>query len=374
MIPLPKEDRSRAYARLRRLLWLAELVLTAGFLVLLLASGASATLEQWVQERFSAWPAAVVVYAGILGAARTLIGFPLDWLRGFRLEHRFGLSTQTFRAWLKDYAKQVALGGALGLLLVETLSGLLRAAPATWWIWAAILWLLWSVILTRLAPTLLIPIFYQQRPLRDAALRQRLESFLARCGVRVDGLFELNLSRTTTKANACLTGLGKSRRVLLADTLASRYPPEEVETVLAHEIGHHRLHHIGILIGTSAVATFLSCFGVDRLARGALAGLGLTALSDLAALPLIGLSLFAANLILMPAVNGISRRLEAQADRFALDETGNPAAFIAAMRRLAGQNLAELAPPRWVEWLLHDHPSLARRIAMAQQYSDSKMR
>lgn len=355
---------------MRRLLWVADLLLTVGFLVGILVSGLAARLGGWVENRFHFWPVAVLAYAGILWTAWTWMGLPLDWVRGFRLEHRFGLSTQTFSGWLTDYAKQWAVGAALGIILVEALSGLLRAAPNVWWAWAAALWLVWSVLLTRVAPTLLIPLFYQQRPLKDAALRDRLETFLKRCGVRVGGIFELNLSRTTRKANACLTGMGRSRRVLVGDTLANRYPAEEVEVVLAHEIGHHRLHHIGILIGTSALATALSCFLVDRLVRGTLAVLSLSALSDLAALPLMGLGLFSANLILMPAVNGLSRRLEAQADRFALDKTGNPAAFIATMRRLAEQNLAELSPPAWVEWLLYDHPSISRRISMAQQHGD----
>ena len=184
----------------------------------------------------------------------------------------------------------------------------------------------------------------------------------------MQGIFELNLSKTTRKANACLCGLGRTRRVLVSDTLLTAYPPEEVEVVLAHELGHHRLRHIGILILVSTAATGVGCFWVDRAIRRLISPLGLTGLDDLSVLPLTALGLFLAGLLLLPLTQGISRFLERQADRFALQQTGNPQAFIATMRRLAGQNLAEIDPPRWVEWLLYDHPSIRKRIALAEQY------
>jgi STE24 endopeptidase len=234
--------------------------------------------------------------------------------------------------------------------------------------WAAILWLAWSVLLTRVAPMWLIPIFYRQRPLADAELRRRLEALVARCRTRVQGIFEVNLSKTTRKANACLCGLGATRRVLVSDTLLSSHPPEEVEVVLAHEVGHHRLNHLWLLIVVSALQIGISCFLVDLAAPIGMARLSLTGLDDLAVLPLLGLGLLLANLALMPGVNAVSRWLEAQADRFALERTGNPQAFIATMHRLAERNLAEMVPPRWAEWLLYDHPPISQRIASAEKF------
>lgn len=362
------------YAQLKRRLWLIDWALTVGFLGGMVASGWGVCLRSWVMAHFTGWMIQVAVYVGFLGIGGSIAGLPLDWFGSFFLEHRFGLSTQRFRQWLWEYLKRFLVGGVLGLIVVEGLAALLRTfGPAgrfgpTWWVWAAFFWMGWSILLTRVAPAWLIPIFYRQRELSDPSLRDRLDSFLRRSATPVRGIFEVDLSRTTRKANACLCGLGKTRRVLVSDTLARTYPPEEVEVVLAHEVGHHRGHHLGILIVTSTIAAGASCFAVNEIARGWILRLGLAGLTDLAALPLIGLGLFLAGSILMPITNGLSRWLEAQADRFALEATRNPQAFIATMRRLAEQNLAEWQPPRWVEWLLYDHPPIAKRIAMAEQW------
>ncbi|MBI3615734.1 MAG: M48 family metallopeptidase [Candidatus Omnitrophica bacterium] len=363
---MSKESDAKRYARLRRGLWFADLLLGVLLLGLWVFSGAAVFYRDWVVSHLHGWPLQVGVYIGSLGAGMSLVAFPLDWIRDFWLEHRFGLSTLTFPRWMLDQAKQWLLGGLLGLAVVEGLSALLRFAPENWWGWAAFFWLGWSILLTRVAPTWLIPIFYRQTPLKEAALKQRLESLLNRCQTRVRGIFEVNLSRTTRKANACLCGLGKSRRVLISDTLLKGHPPEEVEVILAHEVGHLHLHHMGILIGASGLATGALCFLADRGIRFLLGPLSLTGLDDLAALPLLGLLFTGLSLVWMPFINGLSRILEAQADRYALDQTGNPRAFATAMRRLAERNLAEASPPKWVEWLLYDHPSIAKRIAMAE--------
>lgn len=343
-------------------------MLTFGLLAGAIAFGWTVRLATWAEGQGSSWPLQVALYGGSLWLALTLLTFPFAWIRGFQIEHRFGLSTQTFGDWFKDHLKEEAVGLALGALVLEGLALLLRSSPGHWWFWAALLWIAWSVLLTRVAPQWLIPLFYRQRPVEDAALKQRLQELLRRCATPVHGIFEINLSRTTRKANACLCGMGASKRVLISDTLLSHYPPEEIEVVLAHEVGHHRKRHIASLILASSITTGLACWAVDRLLRMNLSALGLRGLQDLAALPAIGLGLSAARLLLAPLLNGLSRRLEAEADRFALEQTARPAAFVSAMRRLAEQNLAEVEPPRWVEWYFYDHPSIARRIAMAQRH------
>lgn len=356
-----------AYARWKRRLLLIETGLTGLLTLFFLFSGWAFLLQEWVLARLPGpWALQVTVYGSVCWAATALFSFPLDWFGSFLLEHRFSLSTQKFPQWLVDYAKHLGLGAVFGLVLVESLSLILRLSPQGWWLWATLFYVGLSVFMARVLPIWLIPIFYRQKPLADENLRSRLSAFVAGCGTRVAGIYEINLSRTTKKANACLCGLGKTRRVLISDTLINSYPVEEVEVVLAHEIGHHRLHHIPILILTSAAAAAASFSAVDWAARRFFFRLAIGDLSDLAALPLIGLGLFIANILLLPATNGISRFLEKQADRFALRKTRNPQAFIAAMRRLAEQNLSELQPPRWVEWVYYDHPPIAKRIAMAE--------
>lgn len=358
----------KAYARIRRKFWLLELALSLGPAAAFIASGWAQRLAARVEAWAAPWPLQAAVYAGLLWLAAAAIFLPLDWLQGYRLEHRFGLSNHTPASWAKDHAKQLALGALFGLIAVEFLSLILRLSPQRWWLWTAAAWFGWSAALTRIFPALLIPLFYRQRPVEDPALTERLRQFLEQCGAPVRGVFEVNLSRTTKKANACLCGMGATRRVLLSDTLLSGCPKPEIEVVLAHEVGHHRLHHLGISLGLGAAGTAISCLLVDGAARATLGVLGIAGLASLAALPVIGLGLALANLALLPATNGLSRALERQADRFALEKTRDAASFIGAMRRLAEQNLAELQPPRWVEWLLYDHPPIAKRLAMAERW------
>lgn len=369
---MEREQQARLYARLRRILWLIECLLTAAFSLGILLSGIASNLEFWTVEQVANPWLQVVVYVAILWMIFRVLIFPLEWFSSFWLEHRFQLSTQNFKQWLWEYTKQFLVGSILGLAVVLGLAALLNYQPSTWWAWAAVFWLFWSVILTQLAPTLLIPLFYKQKPLDQETVRQRLEQLLQQCGARVNGIFEINLSKTTKKANACLCGMGQTRRVLISDTMLESYPTEEIEVVLAHEVGHHQLHHLWISILVSAVATGLSCYGVDRWAQGLMERLGIFSLSSLAALPLIGLGLWVASLILMPVTNGLSRILETQADRYALERTQNKSAFITTMQRLAEQNLAEINPPRWVEWLFYDHPAIGRRIAMADRFGAAK--
>lgn len=361
------DNRSKEYARIRRWLWLADEAVSLGLLAGLLISGVAQQVGQWTLTQTPAWPLQVALYAGFLGLVSSVVLFPLESFGGFFLERRFGLTTQTFGGWLVDHGKQLAVGGILGLAMIELLSFFLRARPENWWIWAGFGWMAGSVLLTRVAPVWIIPLFYKQKPMQDLQLKEQLDQLLERCAIPVRGIFEINLSRTTRKANACLCGMGRSRRVLLSDTLLDRYPPEEVQVVLAHEVGHHRGHHIRTLILASGIGIFFSSFLIHRTAGAVMAPLGLAGWSDLAVLPLIGLGFGLTGLVLMPVLNGLSRRLEAQADRFALEKTGNASAFIGAMRRLAEQNLAEIDPPRWVEWLFYDHPAIARRIAMAER-------
>ena len=216
-------------------------------------------------------------------------------------------------------------------------------------------------------PVVLLPLFYRQRPLADAALTARLRTLAQAAGTSVSGAYEIDLSRETSKANACLCGLGTTRRILVTDTLTRAYTPDEIAAIFAHELGHHRLRHLPRGLGLDAAWTVVSCGLVGQgLPRG-LARLGIVSASSLAVLPVVALALSVLDLVWMPVRNGISRRWERAADHFALELTRAPQAFIAAMRKLQQQNLAEAAPPKWVEWFWYDHPPIAERIAMAEQ-------
>jgi STE24 endopeptidase len=268
-------------------------------------------------------------------------------------------------------AKRVGLSALLSLILLEGFYAILRFGGACWPLWATAGWAAVSVVLARLLPTVLIPIFYPLQPIHDAGLTQRLLHLAEAVRVPVLGVFRVGLGIETKKANAALVGLGRTRRILLSDTLLARFSHDEIEGVLAHELAHHCYRHMAKGLALSVVSTLVALWLTAALAPYALTALGLPHLSALAGFPLLMVWFVLLQLLGMPIRNGISRLFEWQADRFALART-SPAVFAAALERLAQQNLADPCPPRWVEIWLHDHPAMHKRIAAARAYSDLK--
>lgn len=365
-----KQEQARIYARIQRRLMLVDLGLGAIYLLAWLLSGASLALSHSLQRlTASAW-LQVALYGIIFGGVYLLINLPLSYYSEFILPHRFDQSNQTLGGWISDQLKGLALSGVLGLLMLELIYLVLRIAPATWWLWAGFILLFFTVLLASLAPVLIMPLFNKFIPLGEeqAGLVERLTRLAERAHTRVSGVFKFDMSRRTKAANAALTGLGSTRRIVLGDTLLNEFTADEIETVLAHELGHHVHGDIawGIVIGSlvNLVGLYLASLG---LAWGA-ARLG-TLPADVAAMPLLGLVLGAFGLVTLPLQSGYSRWRERLADQYALESTHKPAAFASAMARLANQNLAEADPEPWVEFLLYSHPSLRKRIAMAERYA-----
>jgi STE24 endopeptidase len=365
-----KQEQARVYARIQRRLMLLDLGLGVLYLLAWLLSGASLALSNRLQELTASPWLQVALYAIIFGGIYLLLNLPLSYYSEFVLPHRFDQSNQTLGGWISDQLKGLALSGVLGLLMLELIYLLLRVAPETWWLWAGIILLFFTVVLANLAPVLIMPLFNKFIPLGEeyADLVARLTRLAERAHTHVSGVFKFDMSRRTKAANAALTGLGRTRRIVLGDTLLDEFSPDEIETVLAHELGHHVHGDIfwGILIGSlvNLVGLYLASLG---LAWGA-ALMGTTP-SDIATLPLLGLVLGLFGLVTLPLQSGYSRWRERLADQYALDSTHKPAAFASALARLANQNLAEAEPEPWVEFLLHSHPALSKRIAMAQRYA-----
>lgn len=365
-----KQEQARIYARIQRRLMLVDLGLGAIYLLAWLLSGASLALSHSLQRlTASAW-LQVALYGVIFGGVYLLINLPLSYYSEFILPHRFDQSNQTLGGWISDQLKGLALSGVLGLLMLELIYLVLRIAPATWWLWAGFILLFFTVLLASLAPVLIMPLFNKFIPLGEehAGLVERLTRLAERAHTRVSGVFKFDMSRRTKAANAALTGLGSTRRIVLGDTLLNEFTADEIETVLAHELGHHVHGDIawGIVIGSlvNLVSLYLASLG---LAWGA-ARLG-TLPADVAAMPLLGLVLGAFGLVTLPLQSGYSRWRERLADQYALESTHQPAAFASAMARLANQNLSEADPEPWVEFLLYSHPSLRKRIALAERYA-----
>jgi len=336
-----------------------------GYLVTLVGTGASVRLA----PRLTEWTArpwlALAVMALAIGAGWRLLTFPLAWLSGFWLPRRFGLLHQPFARWAWDAVKAGAIGGVLALAGIEVVYALLRWTP-WWWLAAAAAFLAAAILLTLVAPVWLVPLFYRLEPLPDGELRERLLRLGRRTGVPVLGVWVGDQSRKSRTANAAVTGLGRTRRIILFDTLVREFPPDEIEAVLAHELAHHAHADIWRGLAVQGAVTLATFWLADRLLAAGAASLGLAGSADLAGLPLLLLIALGAGVIALPLTNGWSRHVERQADDFAVRALGSAGAFVGAMERLARLNLAEREPHRLKEILLYSHPAVGRRVARAQ--------
>jgi STE24 endopeptidase len=359
---------ARRYNRVRRWLGVADFVVGAAFLVVLLVTGWSGSLRDFALRRgFQNYTLAVFLYLFLLLFIGKLLSLSLDYY-GFRLERKFQLSTQKVRSWFWDEAKGFLVGLVMASIVVELLYFMIRQSPQHWWIFTWALFMGLFILLAQLAPVVLFPLFYKFEPLENEDLRRRLVMLGERAGTRVRGVYRWKLSEKSKKANAALTGLGATRRIILADTLLDNYAPEEIEAVLAHELGHHVHKHIlksifvqaGITLGGFWLANFVLHYAVDDHM--------FEELSDFANLPLLAITATVLSVLLMPALNAYSRYNERQADRYAFESIADVEPFISSMNKLAQQNLAERTPSKWIEVLFHSHPGIASRIAAARAW------
>jgi STE24 endopeptidase len=368
-----RQRKAREYARASRRLWLANTVVGAVYAMAWLLLGWGTALRAWLVET---WPLLsnpwllVPVFAGFFAGLLAVITLPLSYYGGYVLPHRYGQSTQTLKGWIGDQLKGLLVGAPLGLVLVELLYLALRAAGDLWWLWTAAGLLVFNVLLSNLAPVLIMPLFNKYVPLGEEheELAQRLLRLAEKARTRVRGVYKFDMSRRTRAANAALTGIGSTRRIILGDTLINEFTEDEIETVLAHELGHHVHRDILIYILGGALMTMLGLYAASAAMKWAVAWFGFESVSDPAALPALALVMGAYGLLTMPLENAVSRWREAMADQYALNVTGKGEAFASAFVRLANQNLGEVEPERWAVWLFHAHPPLGERIAAARAW------
>lgn len=363
-----QQCRAKAYARARRRLTFLTWGLSAGYLALWMVTGATPAVRDMLAARVASPWFVVAGVGAALAVPFELLTFPLAVYGGFLLSHRFGQSRQTFAQWMWDVLKGWAVGGALGLAMLEGLYAILRWQPAYWWLWAAGGVLAVNLVLTHLGPVLLFPLFFRFTPLEDADLRARLARLCERAQTHVRGVFTFDLGRKTRGANAALAGLGNTRRILLSDTLCAGYTPAEVEVVLAHELGHHLHHHLWRGMVASTGSTLALFWIADAVMGTWLPRVGAAGIADVAGLPLLALLLGALGILTMPVGNALSRRFERQADAAALRLASDPAAMISTMEKLADHNLADRTPHPAIAWWFHGHPPIDARIAAAEAF------
>ncbi len=356
---------ARAYAREGRRLLPIGLALSAGYFIAwwLWVQG---PLVAWLEANVASFSLQVVVFMALFGLGGALVDLPLD-AYGHTRAVRYGLSVQTWRSWGADLVKGLAVAAVLGLPLALGLYHLMAAAPATWWLWAGLCYLGVTVLLAQLAPVLIMPLFYKFTPYEDAALTNRLAAVAAAAGTRVAGVFRTNLSSKTTAANAWLSGLGRTRRIVLGDTLLEHYPDDEIVAVFSHEMGHHVHNDLWRGIFISSAVSLVGFWLAGQVLAAVVAYAGYTGPADLAAFPFLVLVLAGFGFVTSPLLNAFSRRQEWAADRYAVTHGPGPAAFADALTRLANQNLADPEPPAWQVWLSYSHPPILQRIVAASR-------
>ena len=369
------EDKATRYHRLKRTTGIAALSWSVVLLAVLILTSGSMALRD-IAEAAAAWmvppvagPAvAVIVYVILLTLVNELGSLPLAFYSGFVIERRYGLSNQTLRGWVVDEIKGLGVGLILGGIAASVIYFLIRRSADSWWLPAGATFAMLIVGLANLGPVLLLPLFYTVKPLDRESLRLRLMALAERASARVLGVYEWGLAVKTKKANAALTGIAGTRRILVSDTMLADYSEDEIEVVLAHELAHHVHGDIwkGLIFESALIVG--GFFAAARVLQASVDGAGLRGPADVAGLPLLLLAAGAVSLVMLPAAHAMSRRHERRADRFALELTRNPGAFVSAMRRLAAQNLAEEHPSKVVEWLFYSHPPIRERVAAAQRF------
>jgi STE24 endopeptidase len=359
--------KAKQYSAIKYSLAICETVYTLILLLLFQASGFSRVLSAACFKISTNHYVVLPIYIFIVSVAYYFLIFPLNFYRSFILEHKFLLTRQRLGDWFLDQVKS----GVISYIIITILMGffyfVLKHSRHNWWIIISIFWISFSIILAKLTPVIIIPLFFKYKPLTDSALKNRIFALADRLAVKIIDVYEIDFSKKTLKGNAGFVGIGRTRRVILADTLKDKYTEEEIEIILAHEFAHYRLRHLLKIILSGTIGTILLFYVIFRTSDYFLQVFSLTSLSDIAALPILFIYFIILGIIIQPLQNYISRRMERNADLLALRVTGLKDAFISTMEKLSSQNLADRNPHPLIKFFFFDHPPIDARIALARQ-------
>jgi STE24 endopeptidase len=353
---------AKKYNNIKLAISIAEGVVSFILVLLFVWLGYSLQLENYLAGFMENQYLLFLAFVLVIGFAGSVLSFPVSYYSGFFLEHKYNLSNQTFWKWIWENLKALLVSLAIGIPILLTFYYILNTFYSLWWLLFAIIMFFFSVVLSKLFPVLILPIFYKLTPVDNELLKEKIKSLGERAGIKVENVYKFNMSKNTKKANAAFTGLGKTKRIILGDTLLDSYTAEEIETVIAHELGHYKKKHIvkNIIIGTAS--SFLTLFLIAWFYQNSLNWFGFNSITQIAALPLLALWSMLIGLIQTPLGNILSRKFEYEADEYAVAETKNPSAFIKTLEKLTDQNLGDREPHPFVEWFFYSHPSIKNRV------------
>ena len=361
---------SKKYNNIKLGFSIGEGVLSFVLILLFVLTGLSLNLQNYVNQITSNSYLLFLLFTMVTGISMAIIFSPINFYTGFYIEHKYNLSNQTFFKWIWEGTKGVAVSSVIGIPLLLFFYYTLNQFGNLWWLPFAIVLFIVSVILARVVPVFILPLFYKITPIEDEDLKSRINSLAKDAGIKVENVYKFDMSKNTKKANAAFTGIGKSKRILLGDTLLENYTKDEIETVIAHELGHYKKKHIikNIIIGT--VASFLTLFIISYLYKISIRWFGFDRITIVAALPLLSLWIMLVGLIQTPLTNILSRKYEYEADEYAVSSTGKPISFESTLEKLTEQNLGDKNPHPFVEWFFYSHPSIKNRISALKKYAN----
>jgi len=361
-------DRAKRYSHIKYAMTIIEIIYLLVLILLFESLGWSKGLVLLLSSKISLNFLVFPAYLLIITVLYYILNLPLNIYRSFILEHKFGLTKQKITDWLGDQAKGFILSYILTAALFGVFYFILKNSPLFWWLITALVWLFFSIVIARILPVLIIPIFFKYKPLTDNSLKDRIIALAKRMQVKIMDVFEIDFSKKTLKGNAAFVGWGKTRRVILADPLKDKYTNDEIEVILAHEFAHYKLKHLIKLILINALSTIFMFYLIFKTSSFVLQFFNLSNLEDLAAFPIIVMYMTLLGLITQPLENFLSRRFEKDADRHALMVTGAKEAFISMMNKLSDQNLSDRKPHPLIKFFFFDHPPTDERIELAKSY------
>lgn len=355
-------SREKRYNRYKIILSITEMVLGLLFLLLIVTTGFSQSVETWIRTFISNDYLVLLIFTAIIGGLDIIIMLPISWYSGYYLEHKFDLSNQNFVQWVWEKTKGMLVSIPIALVLLVIFYALLKNFATYWWAIMATVMLVFSVILARLAPVLIFPLFYDFDELEDQELAEKVEELCNQVGMDLKGVYQFNLSKNTKKGNAAFTGLGKSRRVILGDTMLEELDHDEILAVLAHELGHYKLKHLWKGMLMSVVMTYTGLFLVSMIYNQFYPLVGENHYT-IAALPIMAIILSIYSFVTSPISNAYSRKNEREADDFAVNLTGDNQAFISGLEKLSKQNLSDPDPHPLTVFFYYSHPPINERLA-----------
>ncbi|MFH1854226.1 MAG: M48 family metallopeptidase [Candidatus Omnitrophota bacterium] len=367
------QDKAKSYSRQKHRLAITSLVLPPVILFTFLILGLPSYFKGVALSMAPNSYVSLTIFFVFVGTAYYMVNLPLGYYSGFLLERKYNLSNQTAKDWFKREIKKMALSFFISLPIILLVYVFMRYWPPQWWLFTAISWFSISVILTKFAPLLIVPLFYKYSPIKRPALKDKLTRLALKAGFSAEGVYEINISRDTKKANAAVMGMGKQKRIVLCDTLLQSFSEPEIETVMAHELGHHKKQHSLKLVIFEGIFILITFF-ITNILFLEFHGIFWPTLFfyDFESFVFIYAIIATLNIATQPLYNAFSRKLEKDADQFALEITGDKDTFISAMKKLAGQNLADIAPCKFYEIILYSHPPISRRISFAESFGNKK--